>query len=109
MLPSIGNNFTVSASIAYGFRQWGQLFNPRQLLALCTFGKWVREAHRRILQETNDPDFAKAVATYLAFIVDFTELQLSLLSVGNPREKLRNVFAGHHLHMVWDYAEAKSA
>jgi putative DNA methylase len=74
MLPSIGNNFTVSGEYPYGIRQWGQLFNPRQLLALCTFGKWVREAHRRILQETNDPDFAKAVATYLAFGVDLREL-----------------------------------
>jgi putative DNA methylase len=27
-------------------RQWQHLFNPRQLLALVTFGKWVREAHR---------------------------------------------------------------
>jgi putative DNA methylase len=66
----------------YGFRQWGQLFNPRQLLALCTFGKWVREAHRRILQETNDPDFAKAVATYLAFGVDITRTETALFQHG---------------------------
>jgi adenine-specific DNA methylase len=65
-------NPNIVSGRGYGFRQWGQLFNPRQLLALCTFGKWVREAHRRILQETNDPDFAKAVATYLAFVVDLT-------------------------------------
>jgi putative DNA methylase len=107
MLPSIGNNFTVSGEYPYGIRQWGQLFNPRQLLALCTFGKWVREAHRRILQETNDPDFAKAVATYLAFIVDALPNRNCLLSAwGAPVEKMLNVFAGHHLHMTWDYAEA---
>jgi putative DNA methylase len=107
MLPSIGNNFTVSGEYPYGFRQWGQLFNPRQLLALCTFGKWVREAHRRILQETNDPDFAKAVATYLAFGVDIHANRNSALGSWTPdRENIRSVFAGHHLHMVWDYSES---
>jgi adenine-specific DNA methylase len=106
MLPSIGNNFTVSGEYPYGIRQWGQLFNPRQLLALCTFGKWVREAHRRILQETNDPDFAKAVATYLAFGVDsLANYNCVLSSWRHLVEAMRSVFAGHHLHMVWDYAE----
>ena len=107
MLPSIGNNFTVSGEYPYGIRQWGQLFNPRQLLALCTFGKWVREAHRRILQETNDKDFAKAVATYLAFGVDIHANRNSALGSWTPdRENIRSVFAGHHLHMVWDYSES---
>jgi putative DNA methylase len=105
--PMDQKNPNIVSGRGYGFRQWGQLFNPRQLLALCTFGKWVREAHRRILQETNDPDFAKAVATYLAFIVDALPNRNCLLSAwGAPVEKMLNVFAGHHLHMTWDYAEA---
>jgi putative DNA methylase len=104
-LVGAGQQQSVEAS--YGFLQWGKFFNARQLLALCTFGKWVREAHRRILQETNDPDFAKAVATYLAFIVDALPNRNCLLSAwGAPVEKMLNVFAGHHLHMTWDYAEA---
>jgi putative DNA methylase len=105
--PMDQKNPNIVSGRGYGFRQWGQLFNPRQLLALCTFGKWVREAHRRILQETNDLDFAKAVATYLAFIVDALPNRNCLLSAwGAPVEKMLNVFAGHHLHMTWDYAEA---
>jgi putative DNA methylase len=40
------------------------------LLALVTFGKWVRAAHGEILRQTSDPDFARAVATYLALAVD---------------------------------------
>jgi putative DNA methylase len=105
--PMDQKNPNIVSGRGYGFRQWGQLFNPRQLLALCTFGKWVREAHRRILQETNDPDFAKAVATYLAFILDALPNRNCLLSAwGAPVEKMLNVFAGHHLHMTWDYAEA---
>jgi putative DNA methylase len=104
-LVGAGQQQSVEAS--YGFLQWGKFFNPRQLLALCTFGKWVREAHRRILQETNDPDFAKAVATYLAFGIDIHANRNSALGSWTPdRENIRSVFAGHHLHMVWDYSES---
>jgi putative DNA methylase len=66
----------------------------------------VREAHRRILQETNDPDFAKAVATYLAFGVDSMANYSALLSAWRAgHDKVEAVFSGHHLHMTWDYAE----
>ena len=92
----------------YGLTTWGKFFNPRQLLALCTFGKWVREAHRRILQETNDPDFAKAVATYLALAVDFMANRNSSACFWNAqREDFYQVFATHALKMAWDYAESQ--
>lgn len=104
--PMDQKNPNIVSGRGYGFRQWGQLFNPRQLLALCTFGKWVREAHRRILQETNDPNFAKAVATYLAFGVDSMANYNALLSAWRAgHDKVEAVFSGHHLHMTWDYAE----
>jgi len=67
-LVGAGQQQSVEAS--YGFLQWGKFFNPRQLLALCTFGKWVREAYRQILRESGDAEFAKAVTTYLAFALD---------------------------------------
>jgi adenine-specific DNA methylase len=91
---------------SYGLTTWGKFFNPRQLLALCTFGKWVREAYRQILRESGDAEFAKAVATYLAFGVDFmANYNCVLSSWRHLVEAMRSVFAGHHLHMVWDYAE----
>lgn len=90
----------------YGLTTWGKFFNPRQLLSLCTFGKWVREAHRQILQETDDLEFAKAVATYLAMAVDFVANYNCVLASNHAsKEVLRAAMAGHHLHMVWDYAE----
>lgn len=92
---------------SYGMTTWGKFFNPRQLLALCTFGKWVRAAHAEILRQTHDPDLAKAVATYLALAVDIHANRNSVLgSWTADRENTRSVFAGHHLHMVWDYSEA---
>ncbi len=90
----------------YGLTTWGKFFNSRQLLALCTFGKWVRAAHREILAQTDDKEFAKAVATYLAFGVDFmANYNCVLASNHASKEVLRAAMAGHHLHMAWDYAE----
>jgi putative DNA methylase len=104
--PMDQKNPNIVSGRGYGFRQWGQLFNPRQLLALCTFGKWVREAHRRILQETNDHDFAKAVATYLALAVDKIANWLSCLSRWEVTwEMPKDALTGHKLAMVFDYAE----
>jgi len=107
--PMDQHNPNIVSGRGYGFREWGQLFNPRQLLALCTFGKWVREAYRQILRETNDPEFAKAVATYLAFLLDFTaQYNCALASWKVDAEAIRNAFSGHHLHMAWDYAEVNA-
>jgi putative DNA methylase len=90
----------------YGHGTWSSLFNPRQLLALVTFGKWVRAAHGEILRQTQDPDFARAVTTYLALAVDFVANYNCLLASNHAsKEVLRAAMAGHHLHMVWDYAE----
>ncbi len=103
-LVGAGQQQSVEAS--YGFLQWGKFFNPRQLLALVTFGKWVRAAHGEILRQTQDPDFARAVTTYLALVIDALAQFNCILSSWIPQwEMLRNAFAGHHLHMTWDYAE----
>jgi len=104
--PMDQHNPNLVSGRGYGFREWGQLFNPRQLLSLCTFGKWVREAYRQILRETDDPEFAKAVATYLAFALDkLAERNDALSRWDNTHEKIQSAFSGHHLHMTWDYIE----
>jgi adenine-specific DNA methylase len=93
----------------YNMPRWCDLFNPRQLLALCTFGKWVREAYRQVLRESGDAEFAKAVATYLALLLDFTaQYNCALASWKVDAEAIRNAFSGHHLHMAWDYAEVNA-
>ncbi|MEJ7612145.1 MAG: DUF1156 domain-containing protein, partial [Candidatus Fervidibacter sacchari] len=90
----------------YNMPRWCDLFNPRQLLSLCTFGKWVREAYRQILQETDDPDFAKAVATYLALAMDrLADYNATLCLWHVTREVIAHVFTQHDLKMAWDYVE----
>jgi adenine-specific DNA methylase len=92
---------------SYGLTTWGKFFNPRQLLALCTFGKWVREAYRQILRESGDAEFAKAVATYLALAIGNMQNYNCLLSGWDNRgETMWNTFSGHNLHMQWSYGEA---
>jgi putative DNA methylase len=111
-LPAVPNeevqtrNHAVDRLPMYGAYRWGDAFNPRQLLALITFGKWVRAAYREILQETADAEFAKAVATCLAMAMDrLADYNNILCSWNVPRELTRNTFARHALAMVWDYAE----
>jgi putative DNA methylase len=54
----------------YGIYTWGEVFNARQQLALVTFADLVRRAHAQMLAQGADPEFAKAVATYLALGVN---------------------------------------
>ncbi|HEY80241.1 MAG TPA: hypothetical protein G4O05_04090, partial [Caldilineae bacterium] len=52
----------------YGMTTWGDLFNPRQQLALITFAKKVRQAHAAMLAQGYPEDFARAVVTYLSLV-----------------------------------------
>ncbi|WP_147371357.1 DUF1156 domain-containing protein, partial [Meiothermus hypogaeus] len=90
----------------YGIETWGQLFNPRQALALVTFAKWVREAHAEMLKVGMDEEWARGVATYLGLVFDRqANSNASLCRWHNSGEKLEGVFARQALPMVWDYAE----
>lgn len=99
-------NHAVDRLPMYGHPRWGDAFNPRQALALVTFGKWIRQGYQEILRETSNPDYAKAVATYLAFVMHSMANYNAILSGWRAsHNKVEAVFSGHHLHMTWDYAE----
>jgi len=93
-------------TLLYGMTRWGDLFNPRQKLALITFAEKVRQAHAHLIAQGAEPEFAKAVATYLALAVD--ELA-RFTSVLNPwkvdAEAIVHVFGRQALPMLWDYCE----
>jgi hypothetical protein len=59
----------------------GSLFNPRQKLALITFAEKVRQAHAHLLAQGAEPEFAKAVATYLALVISsrLTDFEITVL------------------------------
>ena len=54
----------------YGVRTWGDLFLPRQALALTSFAVAVREVYEKVSTETGDTSYARGVASCLALAVD---------------------------------------
>ena len=106
----------------YGLTTYGDLFTPRQLVALTTFSDLVGEARERIRQDglaaglpddsrgleaggTGPQAYAEAVSVYLAFAVDYASNYWS--QIVTPAEGfLRGTFARQALPMTWDYAEA---
>lgn len=102
-LPLMSGVFNVPI---YGLTRWGDLFNARQKLALITFAEKVRQAHARMLEAGADPDFAKAVTTYLAIAFDrIADKNANIVVWDNTRDMPTHVFARQALAMVWDYAE----
>jgi adenine-specific DNA methylase len=103
MLPPEGTlGFRVNL---WGMETWGDLFTPRQALALATFVRRVREAHGQVLAETGDAPFARAVATCLALAVSDWVQYFS----GNSFytfDHMQTAFQGSGLPMRPDFAEA---
>jgi len=115
---------TGGAVMGWGFKNFGQLFTPRQLVALTTFSDLVGEARKRVLADaikaglpgddegidssgTGATAYADAVATYLAFAVDKGANYWSSLCAWHvSAEKMVSTFARQALPMVWDYTEA---
>jgi putative DNA methylase len=90
----------------YGLTRWGDLFNPRQKLALITFAEKVRQAHAQMLAQGAKPDFAKAVATYLALAISRLADRNSVLCRVIPQtEAIGFTFTRQALPMLWDYIE----
>jgi putative DNA methylase len=89
----------------YGVTTWGDLFTPRQLLALTTLAKYVREAIARIRQQRGE-DFARAVGTCLGLVLDRqSDYSTSLCSWHIPGQKINHTFGRQALSMFWDYSE----
>lgn len=90
----------------YGMKTWGELFNPRQQLALVTLGDKVKSAYKKMLENGYDEDYARALATYLSFAADRLEDYNSTLTTWVPNgEFVGHTFTRQALQMVWDYFE----
>ena len=104
-LPPVGTlGFRVNN---YGLLKWGDLFNPRQALALGTFGALTRRAAERLAQQ-HESEYGKAVGTLLGVCVSRLADFGSSLCVFNYTggRGVKNTFGRQALPMVWDYAES---
>ncbi len=91
----------------YGMVTWGDLLNARQLLSPIVFIEKIRTLFDTILSIQYDPDFAKAVVTYLAFIVSrIPDTNSTLCHWDGGWEKTATTFGRQALPMNWDYIEA---
>jgi putative DNA methylase len=107
----------------YGLKTYGDIFTPRQLVALTTFSDLVQEAREWVKRDAiaaglsadargldtcgiSAMAYADALAVYLAFQVDQLSNHLSTVCAWHVNnEQLKNTFARHAIPMVWDYAE----
>ncbi|MER2544470.1 MAG: DUF1156 domain-containing protein [Candidatus Accumulibacter phosphatis] len=110
----------------YGLSTWGDLFTPRQLVALTTFSDLVQEARERVKRDAITaglPDNGKALAevgagatayadalgVYLAFALNKVADRGSSLGRWDPtptQSGIINTFSRQALPMSWDFAES---
>jgi putative DNA methylase len=119
----IAKRMTGGNCTPYGLTTWGDLFTPRQLVALTTFSDLVLEAREQVQRDAlaaGLPDDAKplcdrgtgaaaygdAVAVYLGFAVDRMVMTGNNLVRWNAvGEKAQHCFGRQALPMMWDFAE----
>lgn len=107
----------------YGLGRFGDLFTPRQLVALTTFSDLVPEARGKIRDDalkagmsddglplaqggTGATAYADAVATYLGIAVSRSTNTINALAVwSQSREQSVNLFSRQAIPMAWDFPE----
>jgi putative DNA methylase len=110
----------------YGMSNLGDLFTPRQLVALTTFSDLVGEARERIRKNalvagfdkderlldadgTGATAYADAVCVYLAFALSkLLDRCCSLVTWFPERDSTYHVFGRQALPMSWDFAETNT-
>ncbi|MGN6707243.1 MAG: DUF1156 domain-containing protein [Rhodanobacter sp.] len=119
-LPDDPRNFW---TLSYGLSKFGDLFTPRQLVALNTFSDLVSEAREKIRADAvksgmaddgrgldaggdGATAYAEAVAVFLAFAIDkASDYWSSICSWHSSKELIRNTFGRQAIPMTWDYVE----
>ncbi len=122
-LPNDPRNFW---TVSYGLTTYGDLFTPRQLVALTTFSDLVGAARERARKDAVDagmPDegvgleqggrgataYGEAVGVYLGLSISkMADAQSSLCRWKPSMDQSIATFGRHALPMVWDFSEANA-
>ncbi|WP_435549795.1 DUF1156 domain-containing protein [Desulfobacterium sp. N47] len=114
---------TGGTCVPYGLQCWGDLFTPRQLVALTTFSDLVQEAREKVKADAiamslSDDDkplaaggigataYSDAVVVYLGFLVDQQTNQSSTIcGWNNINQQMIVTFSRQAIPMIWDFAE----
>jgi adenine-specific DNA methylase len=88
--------------VLYGMKTWGDLFTPRQALALTHLTSLIKE----LPTKADAGELGAAVQTCLALALGRCADKCASVVVWNiPAEKIEHVFGRQALPMVWDFAE----
>lgn len=108
---------------AYGLNTYGDLFTPRQLVALTTFSDLVQQATTRVREDAlaagmaddglgldqggvGATAYAQAVGMYLAIALSrLTDICNALCRWEVTKTQVRNLFGRQAIPMLWDFAE----
>lgn len=120
----IATRMTGGNCTPYGLMSWGDLFTPRQLVALTTFSELVQEARERVKRDAlaagvgddgkslavaggaGATAYADAVGVYLAFVLSKqADLGNSLCRWEPVAQCPRQLFGRQAIPMIWDFAE----
>ena len=109
--------------VEYGLTQFGDLFTPRQLVALTTFSDLVQEARERVQRDalaaslpgdakslrvggTGATAYGEALGVYLGLAVSRTTNTVNALAVwSQSRDQSVNLFSRQAIPMAWDFPE----
>ena len=90
----------------YGFKTWGDLFNPRQQLVMVTFVEKINQAYEKMLSEGLDKDYSKALVSYLTLNLGRLMHIYSGMARWNPRaENVRDLFGRPAISLRWECGE----
>jgi putative DNA methylase len=108
----------------YGFKTFGSLFSPRQLMAISALSAELETSYREVYADAQGcldtlddrgiteggrgpKAYAQAVITYLAFGIDKLADYGSTLCGWNPiNQNARQLFSRQAISMTWDFLEA---
>lgn len=96
--------------VLYGFASQGDLYTPRQLLALTTFADLVAATHQQILDDGGTQDWADALATVLGLAVGRLAQYMSsqvrwFIDSRSGGGQALPAFGRNDLPMSWDFVE----
>ncbi len=87
----------------WGFQSFGQMFSPRQLLALHTL---VQNLHKLTPDLLEWDEYGKGVITYLGMLIDRgTAISTSFGRWDISRENIQSPFSKQAIPMIFDYPE----
>jgi adenine-specific DNA methylase len=92
-------------TFSWGISEWGQMFTRRQLFTMSSLVNNINKI--KLLLVEFEPEYKKAILTYLAILIDRGSTRLTSFGVWNPQyEKIQPIFSRQAIPMVFDFPES---